>query len=214
MAAGADNEELTRRERRKREVRDRIVTAAVQRFVRQGFGETTVDQIAEDADVAQKTFFNYFPTKQALLEALAIERIEELHEILEDQRARPGATREKLEHCFRRLAERVERQKRLAQDLVIEIMRASPPGSGSAELSKMHDSFGALLRDGQVAGDVRRDRSVEFLTEMVVGVFNAVMINWVSIPGYAVKERLAETAAFVGEAISPPPAGRRQRSGP
>ena len=202
---------LGRRERRKREVRERIMEAAMRRFIRQGFDDTTVDQIAEDADVAQKTFFNYFPTKQDLFRQLAEERIEELHQILEEERERPGTTQEKLEHCFLRLSDLLAQRKRLARDLILEIMRTSPPGRGGAELTKLHASFGAILRDGQAAGDVRRDQDVGFLAEMVVGAFHAVMNNWVEMRDYPVKDRLAQTAAFLAEAITPGEAGGRRR---
>jgi AcrR family transcriptional regulator len=196
--------ELSRRERRKREVRERIMEAAMERFVRQGFSDTTVDQIAEDADVAQKTFFNYFPTKMDLFLQLAEERIDELHQMLEEERSEPGTTAQKLEHCFLRLAELLQERKLMAKDLIVEVMRAkTPPGEGGETLSKLHASFGALLRDGQEHGDVRTDQNLEFLTEMVVGLFNTVMSNWVNIPDYPVKDRLAQTAAFLGEAISP-----------
>ena len=73
---GDVSNDLSRRERRKREVRDRIMRAAMKRFIRQGFDDTRVDEIAQDADVAQKTFFNYFPTKQDLFHQLAEERID------------------------------------------------------------------------------------------------------------------------------------------
>lgn len=36
-------------------------------FLRQGFDETTVAQIAEAAGVSQMTFFRYFPTKEAVV---------------------------------------------------------------------------------------------------------------------------------------------------
>ena len=49
-----------------------------------------------------------------------------------------------------------------------------------------------------------------FLTEMVVGCFGGVMGNWLHLPDYPVKDRLAATAAFLGEAIAPP--GGRGRS--
>ena len=201
--------EPSRRERRKREVRERIMEAAMQRFIRQGFDATTVDQIAADADVAQKTFFNYFPTKHELFHRLAEERLDELLEILEEERERDASTRDRLEHCFVRLATLLRQRKRLARDLILEILRTTAPGSGGAELSKLHTAFGALLGDGQESGDVRSDHGVDFLAEMVVGGFVTVMNNWVNIPEYPVKERLEETAAFLGEAISPPAARRR-----
>jgi AcrR family transcriptional regulator len=62
-----DATELSRRERRMAETRVAIVTAARALFREKGFVETTVDEIAERADVAQRTFFRYFPSKQAVL---------------------------------------------------------------------------------------------------------------------------------------------------
>jgi AcrR family transcriptional regulator len=204
MGEESDGEVLSRRERRKREVRQRIMEAAMARFVAQGFDATTVDQIAEDADVAQKTFFNYFPTKQDLFRQLAEDRIDELQEILEEERGGGGSTPDKLAHGFVRLSELIEQRGALGRDLVAEVMRARSVGDTGEDVSRLHQSFGEILRDGQQAGDVRRDHPVQFLTEMVVGCFGAVMTNWLHTPDYPVKDRLAATAAFLGEAISPP----------
>lgn len=198
--------DMSRRERRKREVRDRIMAVAMKRFIRQGFDETRIDEIADDADVAQKTFFNYFPTKHDLFRQLAEERIDELQEILEEERGGAGTTREKLEHCFLRLSELLEERGLLARDLILEAMRARPPGTTGEDITRLHTAFGGILRDGQVRGDVRTDHPIDFLTEMVVGGFGAVMNNWVNRRDYPVKDRLAQTAAFLGEAISPPSA--------
>lgn len=49
------------------ETRLAIVDAARALFHEKGYVETTVDEIAERADVAQRTFFRYFPSKQAVL---------------------------------------------------------------------------------------------------------------------------------------------------
>jgi AcrR family transcriptional regulator len=208
---GQEQATLSRRERRKREVRERIVDAAMKRFVRQGFDATTVDQIADDADVAQKTFFNYFPTKQDLFHQLAQTRIDEFCQILEEEREVEGSTQDKLEHCFLRLSELLEERKRLARDLILEIMKTQTPGTAGEELSKFHALIGAILRDGQAAGDVRTDHSVDFLAEVVLGGFNTVMNNWLNIPDYPLKDRLAQAAAFFAEAVSP--AQRRRARG-
>lgn len=47
--------------------RERILSVATALFIQQGFEETTIDQIAEGADVSPRTFFRYFATKEALL---------------------------------------------------------------------------------------------------------------------------------------------------
>jgi AcrR family transcriptional regulator len=56
-----------RRERKVLETRRTILTAARQLFEADGYAETTVERIAEAADVAPRTFFRYFPTKESLL---------------------------------------------------------------------------------------------------------------------------------------------------
>ena len=70
---------LGRRERRKLEVRARILAAARELFAKHGFEATTVDEIARAADVAPATFFNHFQSKQALLSLMAGEVFETLH---------------------------------------------------------------------------------------------------------------------------------------
>ncbi len=56
-----------RRERKVIETRRSILVAARQLFEADGYAETTVERIAEAADVAPRTFFRYFPTKESLL---------------------------------------------------------------------------------------------------------------------------------------------------
>ena len=56
-----------RRERKRNATRVALVEAALALFEEKGFAATTVDEIAERADVAQRTFFRHFPTKEAVL---------------------------------------------------------------------------------------------------------------------------------------------------
>jgi AcrR family transcriptional regulator len=53
--------------------RERILDAAGRLFAEQGFGATTTRDIARAADIASGTLFNYFPTKEAIVAALADE---------------------------------------------------------------------------------------------------------------------------------------------
>ncbi|MFI6299416.1 TetR/AcrR family transcriptional regulator [Nonomuraea sp. NPDC050790] len=55
--------EESRRDRKKRLTRQRIIATAMKLFAEQGYEQTTVAQIAVAADVDPKTFFNYFRAK-------------------------------------------------------------------------------------------------------------------------------------------------------
>jgi len=57
--------------RRRSEARpDEILDAALALFVRQGFAQTKVDQIAAEAGLSKGAVYLYFPSKEALLEGL------------------------------------------------------------------------------------------------------------------------------------------------
>src|SRR5712675_296074 len=92
--------ELSRRERKKEETRERIFKAACKLFRDKGFDETTIDEIAERADVAKGTFFNYFPRKEAVLGYLSEMWIEEAEQKVGTILAEPGAAASKILAMF------------------------------------------------------------------------------------------------------------------
>ena len=52
------------RERKKAKTHEAIQREALRLFKAQGYSETTIEQIAEAAEVSPSTFFRYFPTKE------------------------------------------------------------------------------------------------------------------------------------------------------
>ena len=80
------------RERKKRATRTAIHDAAMRLFEERGFARTTVDQIAEQADVSRATVFTYFPTKEDIVFGEAPQAIAALDALLADA-ATAGGTR-------------------------------------------------------------------------------------------------------------------------
>jgi TetR/AcrR family transcriptional regulator, regulator of autoinduction and epiphytic fitness len=59
-----------RRQKKARQTRRRILTAAAELFTRQGYAATTIQQVADQADVAWQTVYSVFGTKSAILSAV------------------------------------------------------------------------------------------------------------------------------------------------
>ena len=71
-----------RRESKRRETRDALFASAVKLFAERGYQATTVADIAAGAGVAARTFFGYFPTKEAVLFLPVDELAANLEEVL------------------------------------------------------------------------------------------------------------------------------------
>jgi TetR/AcrR family transcriptional regulator, cholesterol catabolism regulator len=59
-------------------MRERLLSAALELFAANGFADTTIDQIAERADVARQTVLNHFPHKTDFARAWGQGRREQL----------------------------------------------------------------------------------------------------------------------------------------
>ena len=54
-----------------RNTRGKIIDAAWQLFYRQGYDDTTVEEIIEESNTSRGSFYHYFPGKDALLSTLS-----------------------------------------------------------------------------------------------------------------------------------------------
>jgi AcrR family transcriptional regulator len=193
-----------RLEKRKRERRLRIYDAAVDLFRTQGFERTTVSQIAEAADVVPATFFNHFQSKNAVLRQMTTEILGFIEVMFEAELRATDSTRERLTGFATTAASQIAKTRGLARDVLLELVRTeSEPGQQPPYVGRIHEPFAAMLREGQERGDVRRDQDATFLAEMVVGILNSAITNWLADPDYPVEQRLQQAAQFAWEAIRP-----------
>jgi AcrR family transcriptional regulator len=199
-----------RRERRKREVRDRILEAAVALADSRGFAGTKVADICERADVVTKTFFNHFPSKQHLLREIAERQLATLCDDIRAVRERPGTTRQRLVWFFERITESVETAGPMRRELVTETIHATYDSGAETQRSRqLHEAFGGIVRDGRRAGDVLEGHSVTAQTELVLGTFYALMLRWAHDPRYALRRHALAAARLLGDALCGPSGGRK-----
>src|ERR1035441_6238774 len=77
------------RERKKRLMRQQLSDTATLMFMERGFDAVRVAEIADACGVSEKTVFNYFPTKEALI----LDRLESTMASLRVGLAEPGIDR-------------------------------------------------------------------------------------------------------------------------
>jgi AcrR family transcriptional regulator len=196
MASAIPDPVPSRRERRRRELHERIIQSAIALFQQKGFDGTTALEVANSADVAEKTFYNHFPTKQHLIEELATRSLETATRLLGEAREHPGTTADQLRYFADRFAEAAEQGSReLTREVLLELVRVTQvDGIGPDHNRALHQGFRALFEDGVARGDVARGSELEFVTDLAVATYLGIIINWVTLPDYPLRERLRRAA--------------------
>ena len=103
MASGTTRASEGRVQRRKARTRAALLSAARQLFASRGMEQTTIAEIAEGADVATGSFYNYFATKEQLLEALLEEELATQRELLRRRQEQVEDPAEKISIAHRHL---------------------------------------------------------------------------------------------------------------
>jgi AcrR family transcriptional regulator len=199
-------DDLSRRERRKLELHGRILEAAGDLFTQHGFHAAKVADICERADVAHKTFFNHFPSKQHLLREIANHGIDELLVDIEAARKQGHSTPERLAAFFSGVAESTVDAGSMNREFITELVHVVHGSSAkSLQARKLHDAFGRIVADGLEAGDVTRRHDAETLTEMILGAYYVLMFNYANLDDFPIEKQAVAVARFLGDALAPHP---------
>lgn len=191
-----------RRERKKAETRQRILRAAARLFTDRGFESTTVDEIAERADVSRGTLFNYFAEKSALMAELGDGMADIFIANIDAVRQNDAPTVERLSALFVASASRLEERRDLSRAVLLEtVARRSSLDERRSHTVRLHDGIARLLEDGVARGDVRTDVPLSLLAEMLAGAYVEVLLTWLVDEGYPLGQRLEQLAVVFGSAL-------------
>jgi TetR/AcrR family transcriptional regulator, cholesterol catabolism regulator len=169
----------SRRERKKLEVLTRIRAAALELFNEKGYEATTVEEIAERADVAKGTFFNYFPRKDTLLLALAEDTFEELLEELGPPEEWRGTACEQFRRLYLRLAETVEQNPMLSRVMLIENMRNFWLQETDDPMEReFHALSLRVLEAARERGEFTAAFSIEIAAKLLEAAYFTTMVDW------------------------------------
>lgn len=182
MSMDENAQEAGRRERRKQDVHRRIRGAALELFHEKGYEATTVEEIAERADVAKGTFFNHFPRKDALLLSLGeeiLDRIEDAHGPVDSWE---GAFDEQILRFFLAISEMAGRNRDLTRVMLVENMRncwmQSEPDSVELRFQAV---LWQILQRAETRGELRPGLDVEAAVKVLEALHLATVVDWLRV---------------------------------
>lgn len=189
---------MSRTDRRKQEVRDRILSAAFDLFLLHGVTATTVGEICDRADVANRTFFNHFPTRQDMIRALAERRLLNLHEVVSARAG--GSATDRLIGVFDDIAATLVKSGDTYREMIGEMFAST--GYGVQRGFGLHDTFLELVKDGVAQGQISAKHDPQTLADIIVGALFAGLMNWTADKTYALKSNLHDMAIALQDLAS------------
>lgn len=163
-------------ERRRRLLRDEIGRIAVDLFATRGFDEVTVDDIAEAVGTSQRTFFRYFPTKDAIVLDLAWRIDQRLLDALDARPASEGAvTALRNAYCSTSHVEPADRARTVQ---LAKVLARTPELRAKAHGEHVDDSRELLSRLAKRMGVATTDRRVRVLATAVTAVVSVEFHRW------------------------------------
>lgn len=186
----------SRRERKKRALRAKIYQAAVGLFIDKGYEETTIDEVAEAADIGRATFFNHYPSKEAILHELGREAAAYARRTFDREfRAKSGPVERKIRASLQRFARIVERNPKYYQSVFLDVMRSQVGFAGPDEgpagglIDALEDHLRAEQRRGELDGTLDAGQ----LAEMLTGIYMYTLLNGIRRGvSYSLVDRMAK----------------------
>ncbi len=184
-----------RRERNRSKTRERLFRAALALFAERGFTATTVEDITEAADHGKGTFFNYFPSKEHVLEELGALQLSKIQAALDSARRDTEPMQGVLHRLIHALAEEPGRSPALVRSLLMANLSSEPVRLRMQEnLQRGRGILSEVLALAQERGEVRRDIPAQTLAFVFQQTFFGALMMWSFNPAMALDARF--DAAF------------------
>jgi AcrR family transcriptional regulator len=158
--------------------RQLILRAARAVFAQRGL-EATLDEVAREAGLGVGTVYRRFPNREALIDALFEDGIQELVHIVEEAEAEPRAW-DGLRHFMTSLLE-MQAADRGLRDVMLSRRSASP--EDDVLRAHLKPPLESLVRRAQREGDLREDLTATDVGVLEVAVLGAAEFTAPAAPG-------------------------------
>jgi AcrR family transcriptional regulator len=167
---------LGRRQRKRQDLHQRLLDVARRLFKERGIARTTVDDLAEVADVARQTVFNHFSYKEAIAVELASEGIQEVAQRAQALLEAGVSALEVLERTAEWVLDAALEDGELAVVVARELLHPDPGRAlRAAQQVPLREIFEAILVQAREEGAVRNDLPVDVVASRIAAVLRSII---------------------------------------
>lgn len=170
----ANPREPGRRERKKQALKQHIYNCALELFMKNGYENTSVDEIAEAADIGRATFFNHYPVKEDVLHEIAVYTVNYARGIFDREfSAADRSAREKIKRSLHEFGRIFDRNPRHHRSVVLDVMRSQTgaPTGTPVPADELITALAGHLAAEQQRGEIEAGLDTWQLAEMLTGIY-------------------------------------------
>jgi len=182
----------------KSDKRTLILDAAMKTFVKRGYSDTRVSEIAAEAKVAEGTLYNYFPSKEEILLALFDEKWGGIIDEIKKKISRLNDPNDKLKAIFSMVVTMFKKDRHLAEIFLIDIKQSSIFLNNYTinRVVEFIDLIEAILEEGKKKGIYRKNLDTRVAKMVIFGAAQGILLSWVLNESKAVKSRTFQFSLF------------------
>lgn len=180
-----------RRARKRLKTEQHLCATAMKLFEVHGYDGVTMEQIAEAADVAKGTLYNYFPVKEALVARWVHSEIEQdIENIIADIDRQPDFVG-RMEVLLATSQDWCEKHREYLPAYLrfrfTDISRGFPSRQMQT-LDGIGWAFAHLIERAQGLGDIRNDIPAHHLAELFSHLYLGALMRWLATPQVALRD--------------------------
>lgn len=183
-------DELGRRERKRKQMLEHLANTAAKLFESLSYESVTMERIAEKADVAKRTLYNHFPTKEAILAYWIDAELKRDLGTLQSSIARCTTFRSRITCILRASADWCEKH----PDHLMAYLRhrllsvgAPNPQEARSDSSDIALAWQHLIAVGQQTGELSTESSADQLATWFHHLYLGALLRWLNTPNLSLQ---------------------------
>jgi AcrR family transcriptional regulator len=167
------------REAKKQRQRQEIVETALELFREHGYDQTRVSDVTERAGISDATFFNYFPSKDLVLDEFALAQVELFSETLRYELGLDGkSVPDRIRETMKVAAVAIAADREFQTVLYTRSNLFHSSGVLKERTHEMYRLLAKLFEVGQEREEIRPDADPMQLAEILIATYHLTTINW------------------------------------